>query len=133
MTNKSVIIINSLKVPKINNILLFEMTFLVPNYSCLQTLTRGLPPPDLRSLCPQLNLLNPPPRTKFLGTPLSTAKWLRTALFWLCTTRMVVISYRRFSTNCRSTLRMGLTGCTETSVRNYHYSLRNDPEERSSQ
>jgi len=24
-------------------------------------------------------------------------------------------------------------GCTETSVKNYHFSLRNDPEERSSQ
>jgi hypothetical protein len=28
-------------------------------------------------------------------------------------------------------LKMGPIGCTETSVRNYHYSLRNDPEERS--
>ena len=37
----------------------------------LEPLTRGLPPPDPRSLCPQLNLLNPPPRTKFLGTPLN--------------------------------------------------------------
>ena len=38
-----------------------------------EPLTRRLPPPDLRFLsvlCPQLNLLNPPPRTKFLGTPL---------------------------------------------------------------
>ena len=32
-----------------------------------------------------------------------------------------------------STLRMGSIGCPETSVRNYHYSLRNNPEERSSQ
>ena len=36
MTNKLVVIINSLKVPKIKNILLYEMKFLVPNYSCLQ-------------------------------------------------------------------------------------------------
>jgi len=28
---------------------------------------------------------------------------------------------------------MGLIGCPETSVRNYHYSLRDDPEEGSSQ
>ena len=35
------------------------MKFLVPNYSCLQI--RRLQPPDPRSLCPQLNLLNPPP------------------------------------------------------------------------
>ena len=36
MTNKLVVIINSLKVPKIKKILLYEMEFLVPNYSCLQ-------------------------------------------------------------------------------------------------
>jgi len=28
---------------------------------------------------------------------------------------------------------MGQIGCPETSVRNYHYSLRNNPEERNSQ
>jgi hypothetical protein len=33
-------------------------------------MTRGLPPPDLCSLCPQLNLLNPHPEKKFLSTPL---------------------------------------------------------------
>jgi len=37
MTNKFVVIINSLQVPKIKKILLYEMKFLVPNYSCLQT------------------------------------------------------------------------------------------------
>jgi len=36
MTNKLVVIINSLKVPKIKKILLYKMKFLVPNYSCLQ-------------------------------------------------------------------------------------------------
>ena len=36
MTNKLVVIINSLKVQKIKKILLYEMTFLVPIYSCLQ-------------------------------------------------------------------------------------------------
>ena len=46
MTNKLVVIINSLKVPKIKEILLYEMKFLVPNYSCLERLTRELPPPD---------------------------------------------------------------------------------------
>ena len=73
MTNKLVVIINSLKVPKIKKILLYETKFLVPNYSRLQKpLTRGLPPQETRSLCPQQNLLNPhPPGTKFLGTPLS--------------------------------------------------------------
>jgi len=37
MTNKLVVIINSLKVPKIKKIL-HEKKFLVPNYSCLQNL-----------------------------------------------------------------------------------------------
>ena len=36
MTNKLVVIINSLKVPKIKKILLYDMIFLVPNYSCFQ-------------------------------------------------------------------------------------------------
>jgi hypothetical protein len=27
-----------------------------------ELLTRGLPPPEPHSLCPQLNLLNPPPK-----------------------------------------------------------------------
>ena len=35
-TNKLVVIMNSLKVPKIKEMLLYEMKFLVPNYSCLQ-------------------------------------------------------------------------------------------------
>ena len=49
------------------------MKFLVPNYSCLQNPLLGGYRPKIRVLsvlCPQLNLLNPPPRTKFLGTPL---------------------------------------------------------------
>ena len=66
---------------------------------------------------------------------------LRTALFWVTTQPVVVISYRRFGTICRTypqglisrTLRMGPIDCPETTVRNYHYSLRNNPEERSSQ
>ena len=72
MTNKLVVIINSLKVPKMKKMLLYEMKFLVPNYSCLQNpWLGGYRPqiPFLAVLCPQLNLLNPP-RTKFLGTPL---------------------------------------------------------------
>ena len=38
MANKLGIIINSLKLPKIKKILLYEMKFLVSNYSCLQYL-----------------------------------------------------------------------------------------------
>jgi len=65
MTNKLVVIINSLKVPKIKKILLYEMKFLIRNYSCLKNpWLGGLPSPDPRSLCPQLNLLNSPRPTK---------------------------------------------------------------------
>jgi len=59
MTNKLVLITNSLKVPKIKKILLHEMKFLVPNYSCLQNPCLGGYRPDipiLSVLCPQLNL-----------------------------------------------------------------------------
>jgi len=76
MTNKLVVIINSLKVPKIKKLLLYETKCLVPNYSCLQNpWLEGYRPqiPVLSVLCPQLNLLNPP-ETKFLGTPLRTYK-----------------------------------------------------------
>ena len=51
MTNKLVVIINSLKVPKIKKILLYEMKFLVPNYSCLQN-------PWLRGCRPQIPVLS---------------------------------------------------------------------------
>jgi len=72
---------------------------------------------------------------------------LRTVDLWVITQRVGVISYRRFGTTYRShpqgsiiqriknswTLRMGPTGCYETSVRNHLYSLRNNPEFQSSQ
>jgi len=59
------------------------------------------------------------------------------------TQRIVVIPYRRFKTTylshlqesrnpgswIYSTLKMGQRDCPETSVRNYHYTLRNIPEE----
>ena len=67
MTNKLVVIINSLKVPKIKKILLYEIKFLVPNYSCLQNpWLGGYRPqiPVLSVLCPQLNLLTSPPEKK---------------------------------------------------------------------
>ena len=55
MTNKLVVTINSLKVPKIKKLLLYEMKFLVPNYSCLQNPWLGgyrLQIPFLSVLCP---------------------------------------------------------------------------------
>jgi len=67
MTNKLVVIINSLKVPKIKKMLLYGMKFLVPNYSCLQNPWLGdyCPQiPILSVLCPQLNLLIPPYQKK---------------------------------------------------------------------
>ena len=79
MTNKLVVIINSLKVPKIKKIVLYEMKFLVWNYSWLQNPTRGLPPPDPRSLCPlsSTEFVEPPPPNKIPGyaTALWTNKW----------------------------------------------------------
>ena len=92
MTNKLVVIINSLKVPKIKKILLHEMKFLVPNYSCLQNPWVG----GYRPQIPVLSVLNwicwTPPRTKFLGTPLARvvlccvlSEWIWTAgrVTWL--------------------------------------------------
>jgi len=61
MTNKLVVIINSHKVPKIKKILLYEMKFLVRNYSCLQKPWLEGYSPQIPVLCPQLNLLNSPP------------------------------------------------------------------------
>ena len=54
MTNKLVVIINSLKVPKIKKLLLYEMKFLVPNYSCLQNPWLG----GYRPQIPVLSVLN---------------------------------------------------------------------------
>jgi len=64
MTDKLAVIINGFKVPRIKKILLYEMKFVVPNYSCLQNPRLGgyCPQiPVLSVLCPQLNLLNSTP------------------------------------------------------------------------
>jgi len=55
----------------------------------------------------------------------------RTALFWVITQQIVVISYPRFGTTNGPILKE--ISCPETSVIIYHNSLRNDPEERSLQ
>jgi len=67
---------------------------------------------------------------------------LRTALFCDIKQRVVATAYRRFGTTYRShfqgsrppknPLNMESIRCPETSVRNYHYLLRNNPEEHSS-
>jgi hypothetical protein len=71
-------------------------------------------------------------------------KDVRTALFWVITQRAVVIYYRHFGITNISvpssvnktlgflTTEDGAIGCPETTTINYHYSLRNNPEERSS-
>jgi len=56
---------------------------------------------------------------------------LRTVLFCAITQRVVVISYRRFGTNY-SPIYKGPISCPERSVRNCHYSLHNNSEERNS-
>jgi len=61
---------------------------------------------------------------------------LRTALFWVITHRVVVISYRPFRKSYRyypqgsRILKPedGTDSLSQTSVRNYHLSLRNNPE-----
>jgi len=66
---------------------------------------------------------------------------LRIVLSWGIMQHVVVIPYRRFETTYQSRfqgsgildsipLKMGPIGCPETSVKNYHYMLRNNPEER---
>jgi len=73
MTNKLAVIVHILKVPKIKKILLYEMKFLVPNYSCLQKSGLGgysLQIPVVSVPLSSTEFVEPPPRTKFLGTPL---------------------------------------------------------------
>ena len=70
MTNKLVVFINSLKVPKIKKILRYEMKFLIPITAASRTPDQWDTANRYRSLCPQINLLNPLLRTKFPGTPL---------------------------------------------------------------
>jgi len=89
MTNKLVVIINSLKVPKIKKILLYEIKFLVRNYSCLQNpWLEGYSPPDPRLLF-STEFVQTPPK-KFLGMPLFSGKfcWLFGVLrlIYYCTT-----------------------------------------------
>ena len=75
MTNKLVVIINSLKVPNIKKLLLYEMKFLVPNYSCLQN-------PWLGGYFPQITVLSvlnwicwPPPHPE-------QNSWVRHWSYW---------------------------------------------------
>jgi hypothetical protein len=73
MTNKLVVIMNSLKYQKLRKVYYTKRNFLYQITAASRTLTRVLPPPDPRSLCPlsSIEFVEPsPPRAKFLGTPL---------------------------------------------------------------
>jgi len=63
----------------------------------------------------------------------SVAKQIRTALFWIITQRVVVISYRSSRQSIGLIFKGQESNCPETSIRTYHHSLRNNPEERSAQ
>ena len=69
------------------------MKFLVPNYSCLQNpWLGGYRPPDPRSLCPQLNLSNPPP-------PPEKNSWVRHCLWYTLIKRIKCRRYQRNAAN----------------------------------
>ena len=60
----------------------------------------------------------------------SAAMLMSSALFWRITLRGMVILYRRFWTSWP--LKMGPIGSSETSVKDYHSTLRNTSEKRTS-
>ena len=74
MTNKLVVIINSLKVPKIKKILLYEVKFLVPNYNCLQNPWLGGYHPQI----PVLSVLN-----WICWTPSKQNSWVHLWCHWV--------------------------------------------------
>ena len=74
MTNKFVVVINSLKVPKIKKILLYEIKFLVSNYSCLQNPWLG----GYRPQIPVISFLN-----WICWTPPEQNSWVRHLLKWV--------------------------------------------------
>jgi len=74
---------------------------------------------------------------RFFNTILNSVIPDETCILLDSTQRKIVVSYRRFGTTYRSRLQgsriqTGPICCPETSVRYYHSSLRNNPEERSS-
>ena len=82
-------------------------------------------------------IVNP---VNFAWFRVSAAKYMRSVLFWAITQRIVIFPYRRFVTTYRYnlqgsriqaswSLKMGPISCPETSVRSYHHTGRNGPEE----
>ena len=84
MTNKLFVIINSFKVPKIEKILLYEMKFLVPNYSCLQNPWLGGYHPQI----PILSVLN-----WICWTSPGKTSWVRHWPYCVLSGHYVVIPY----------------------------------------
>jgi hypothetical protein len=87
MTNKLVVIINSIKYQKLRKL------YYMNEISCTklqlppEPLTRGLPSPDPRSFCPlsSSEFVDPPPPhppKKFLGTPLQYCTLVITNVHW---------------------------------------------------
>ena len=68
-----VVVINSLKVPKIKKILLYELKFLVPNYSCLQNPWVG----GYRPQIPVLPVLFPLSSTELREPSPEQNSWVR--------------------------------------------------------
>ena len=118
---KLVVIIKSLKVRKTKKILLYEMKFLIPNYSCLQNLWLGgyrPQSPVLSVLSPQLNLLNHP-GTKFLVTPLpDVITALRTSMMWFHPVWYIHTSIsKNFANFILRCVQLKAGGCPEPPVR----------------
>jgi hypothetical protein len=135
------IFVLSLSAQTATHMMTFTFVFLVP-LKCAKAV-RYYDQPKTGTF---LQIKKKPAQTEMFGLKRRTCadKRERTALFWVITQRVVVIPYRRFGTNYRShpqgssffyswAPRMGLIGCPDTSVRYYHYSLGNTPEERISQ
>jgi len=75
MTNK-LVVIKIIKVPKIKKMLLYEMKFLVPNYSCLQNpWLGGYSPRSLFSLSSVLNWICWPPLPNKIPGYATALKW----------------------------------------------------------
>ena len=109
MTNKLVFIINSFKVPKIKNILLYELKFLVQNYSFTKFLGTPLPvlllwavqPVQSLSACTTVHFTF---TFTFTCTPLRAVQPVRSLS--ACTTLHLTFTFT-------STPPMGRTACTE--------------------
>ena len=74
--------------------LLHEMKLLVPNYSCLQNPWQGGYRPHipvLSVLCPQLNLLNPPPPIKIPGQATDGSDGMKMTNMLICAESLSVL------------------------------------------